>query len=97
MQRKLGTDWALSLRNKPLGEITRNVLNRVCRASFWEWKDGSALIFWRWPEPQQQAAWAGYPIWVRDELPCCRHRQWREANPDFKKKIEQKLQAMRGR
>lgn len=68
MRDLLGPGWAGKLRGMPVGAAAYDVLNRVCRASFWEWTDGSALIFWRWPKPQQESAWRGYPAWVSDDL-----------------------------
>jgi hypothetical protein len=58
-----GKDWAHQMNNSFEVEAGRDALHRACRASFWEWKDGSSLFFWRWACTQQRFALEGYPIW----------------------------------
>jgi hypothetical protein len=97
MLERFGQSWVDRISMSWVGSKVRDVLNRVCQASFREWKDGSALIFWRWPRSQQDAACNGYLVWVLDELPEYRRRQRREADPVFQAQIASKLQAVRGK
>jgi hypothetical protein len=98
MMCRFGRAWVDKVKGGHTGTKVRDALNRACRASFWEWKDGSALIFWpSWPDLQQDSACDGYPVWVTGELPQCRRRQRRESDPTFQGKIATKLHAVRGR
>ncbi len=78
-------------------ESARDVLQRVCHATFWEWKDGSALIFWRWPLNQQKIAMSGHPIWVKSPLPNWRRPQRQEKDDTIKGQVCKKLQLVRSR
>jgi hypothetical protein len=69
MLRTQGQNWVASLKATRVGNVVKDALSRVCRASFWEWQDGSSLIFWRWPQVHQEAACWGYPAWIQGELP----------------------------
>ena len=44
-------------------------LTRMAKSSWWEWKGGSSLLFWRWPREIREAARDGYPICIRKKLP----------------------------
>jgi hypothetical protein len=44
-------------------------LTRIAKSSWWEWKGGSSLLFWRWPREIREAARDGYPICIRGKLP----------------------------
>ena len=52
-------------------------LRRVQASTFWEWKRGSRLFFWRWGSELWKEVKDGALVWVKDELPitklkhCC--------------------------
>jgi hypothetical protein len=53
-------------------DVTAGVdaISRVSDSDWWTWKNGSALLFWRWPEGEQrQSARDGMPIWIKSKLP----------------------------
>lgn len=72
-----------------------DVLHRVCWASFWEWCDGSALIYWRWPESQQLHARKGRPVWILSDLPRYLRPQPQEKNLHLKSQVAIKLSVIR--
>lgn len=37
-----------------------DVLHKISESSWWEWEQGSSLIFWRWPKNFQQQAKTGF-------------------------------------
>jgi len=43
----------------------REVLIRVTRSSWWDWDQGSALLFWRWPGYFGTFARDGMPVHVK--------------------------------
>ena len=46
----------------------RDAIWQFTSASWWEWDQGSALLFWRWPTSEsRKAARDGFPIFVRDQ------------------------------
>jgi hypothetical protein len=48
----------------------RAVLQQVLSGSWWDWSNGSSLIFWRWNGPEQiQAARDGMGIFIKSPLP----------------------------
>ena len=69
-----GPDDSLSLiRDVSVGAA---VLGQNCRASWWEWTGGSALIFWRWPTPAMiREAREGTPFFIQGSLPANRRPQ----------------------
>ena len=57
-------------------EVGASVLHQNCSSSWWEWTEGSALIFWRWPTPSLIAeARDGTPFFVSGQLPTNRRPQ----------------------
>lgn len=64
-----GGGWLPYENNSVVCQTARDVLTLVTRSNFWEWTDGSALIFWHWPKAQQKYAMEGYPVWIKQELP----------------------------
>ena len=46
------------------------VLSQIMKSSWWEWKNGSSLVFWRWNGREQQlSARDGMAIFVAESLP----------------------------
>ena len=49
------------------------VVGQNAISTWWEWINGSLLIFWRWSTLEQhQAAKDGMPVFFTDTLPTCR-------------------------
>jgi hypothetical protein len=56
-------------------EAGTDVLYKLCNSTWWTWKTGSTLIFWRWPEGEQRlAARDGMKAWVQGPLPHFKRR-----------------------
>ena len=51
------------------GDMGSIALSKGLNASWWEWKSGSALFFWRWDVSQRTAARDGMEIFIRGQLP----------------------------
>jgi hypothetical protein len=47
----------------------RSVLSNFAQATWWTWKGGSTLIFWRWPLPYRRIARDGMPPFITGPLP----------------------------
>ena len=71
--------------------VCKDALVRVCKSNWWEWLDGSTLLYWRWPKEFQ--------LRVRDGTPFCRKskiRSWKgkdyalNASDEDRKLIEKK-------
>ena len=68
-----------------------SVLSQLLSASWWEWDNGSSLVFWRWNGPDQQRhAYLGQPIHVMDDLPH-NHRAQRAPADDSIQRVAEKL------
>jgi hypothetical protein len=92
-----GPLWQTQLRDTVFLETARDAIHRVSRSSFWEWHDGSTLIFWRWPKEHIHSALYGYPSWVVGELPRYRVPQRREKTDSLADKVASKLNTIRDR
>ena len=51
------------------GDVGSTALSKGLNGSWWEWKSGSALFFWRWHLFQRKEARDGIEIFVRGRLP----------------------------
>ena len=87
-----------SVRQKDLHRdivVGRIALEKVNNASFWEWDEGSAPIFWRWQPEVQKDVRDGTKIWVTGELPVEKARQIMPADKDLVEKLGDKIDAVR--
>jgi hypothetical protein len=82
----------------PHDDLVRDVaagvdaIGRFTDSTWWEWKRGSTLFFWRWPAGEQRtSAHDGMPIWIKSWLPKYQ-RSSRSPNPLVKPLIVEKLQ-----
>jgi hypothetical protein len=91
MMRKYGKLWVAALKLVHAYSSMVDVLYRVCRASFWEWSNGSALTYWQWPVHHQEHTLKGHPFWVTSELPRYRRSQKAEKDVGLAEKIGKKL------
>ena len=78
-------DWELDL------EASRDCLRRVGNASFWDWTDGTRLMFWRWPAPLRAWARDGLPVFRSGELPRYRTCQPPTVDAHTKSEVTAKL------
>ena len=46
-------------------QVGREALEHCLAASWWEWKEGSSLLFWKWPGGLQQKARDGWKVWMQ--------------------------------
>ena len=46
----------------------QDTLPRVQADSWWEWEDGSAIFFWRWPLGYLVQPWEGVSSWIKEAL-----------------------------
>ena len=53
------------------GDVGADALGRAVNADWWNWNDGSTLLFWRWPSEVHKEARDGssFPWIFRDKLP----------------------------
>jgi hypothetical protein len=66
-------------RHKKEFKMARDALQCMSKVAWWEWKDGSRPVHWKWLPWYQPTIQFGLPVWLR-ELPT----QWRQAQPDDK-------------
>jgi len=85
MQSKHGIDWAIKLSDARKqyihgntkseiildGNVGADTVGRAVNADWWNWSDGSTLLFWRWPEEVRLEARGGssFPWLFKDKLP----------------------------
>jgi hypothetical protein len=70
---------------------------RACEADWWEWKAGSHLFFWRWPQAHREAARDGYPPFVRSALPEYKRPQPPERDVGLRLQVREKLSSVRSK
>jgi hypothetical protein len=89
MKGKYGIEWLHQMRNmrkRRRGaasdivldyEVGMDAIKRASASSFWEWDDGSTVLFWRWPRELQSQMRDGMPVWFRERCwkPSSRRRQ----------------------
>jgi hypothetical protein len=93
----LGTKWLDELKDTLLVKTAVDALHRVSQSTFWEWSEGSTLLFWRWPSAHIDAALEGYPSWVVGDLPNYRVPQRPERSPETRSMVQAKLKTVRHR
>lgn len=69
----------------------KECLNYASKCTWWEWKGGSKLFFWRWPEPIRQIARDGMRTCIKGTLPNYRVPQRKELDPEIWKLIVEKI------
>jgi hypothetical protein len=68
-----------------------DAFQRFQKADWWNWSHGSALIFWRWPEGEQQKyARDGMEVYIKKPLPRY-HRPAQKPKAEQRAKILEKL------
>lgn len=75
-----------------------DAISRAERCNWWEWKDGSAPFFWRWPAHYLETIRDGLPVWVKgDGLPNTKRPQRREHDEDIRRRMRGKVAQVRDR
>ena len=70
-------------------------LNRVGKSSFWNWDDGSSILFWRWPKEIRKECRDGCSIYIKGPLPRFTKKQRMPPSPDDAAKVAAKLKTVR--
>ena len=70
-------------------------LNRVGNSSFWNWDDGSSILFWRWPKEIRKECRDGCSIYIKGPLPRYTRKQRMPPDPDDAARVAAKLKAVR--
>jgi hypothetical protein len=72
--------------------LARDCLARIAAVDWWEWKDGSTLLFWRWPPYVKLLAVAGHKPWFATSPPLYKVPQQAEGDDSMRKQVHKKLQ-----
>ena len=88
--------WSEALKRDIVSGV--EVLSRTSNTTWWDWSNGSSLIFWRWPVPFCAYARDDYPLYVtRSLLPrYMKQQKWPE-NKNQRRKLLSKLVKVRSR
>lgn len=93
---RYGPAWTHQQQGTVFLDMAIDAIYRVVRSSFWEWTDGSTLMFLRWPTEHVASALNGYPSWILGDLPRYCVPQRKETSVDTANKVTAKLQTVRG-
>ena len=69
------------------GDRGVDVLIKVSAGTWWKWKRGSSLIFWRWGEESKNALF-GFPPWILGALPRYKKRATKPKEDVFNAYVE---------
>ena len=72
--------------------VAADCLGYTGNATWWEWRGGSKLFFWRWPSAIRILARDGIRTWLKGPLPSYRVPQRRERDEELLKQIAAKLE-----
>jgi len=86
-----GSNWVHIPAAQVEKEVGRDCMWRAAGADWWEWRHGSTLMFWRWPEYARKLALEGHKPWFKHDPPGCRVPQRFERDTDLRLKIRHKL------
>ena len=66
------------------GDLGTKALSHLGNATWWEYSQGSSLLFWRWPKGfQREAAKRGFSPWFVDAPPTSYKRAKKPNSKDF--------------
>jgi hypothetical protein len=76
--------------------LGRSVLSQICASTWWDWSNGSSLVFWRWNGREQiRSARDGMEIFVQSSLPRGRNKAKRSRlDPGQQAMVVSKLEGM---
>jgi hypothetical protein len=75
----------------------KDAIYRASDSSWWEWDEGSAPFYWRWPPAYQDTIRDGLDIWFSGEKPRWRRAQRVEKDRDTLEKVVKKIAKVRKR
>ncbi len=79
-------------------EVGRDCLRRLANCSWWNWDEGSALFFWRWPKAHRKSIRDGTPIFhKREKFPAFFKKQQWPKDETMRTKMKEKLNKVRQR
>lgn len=76
-------------------EVGGDCIRRSANALWWEWKEGSALLFWRWPTSHLHWARDGQPHFLIGELPEFTEPQRKPRTEEERRKVVGKFGKVR--
>jgi len=92
--------WTPILRHPALAgdwEPGRECLHKGAHSDWWDWKMGSRLMYWRWPENRVRWARDGQPHFLTGELPRYRQPQKAPKTPEDRHLVWKKIGKVRER
>jgi hypothetical protein len=93
-----GTNWYSSPTAKEEVELGKDCISRTCAADWWEWRGGSAILFWRWAPNLKALTTQGHPSWILPGLlPNYRRPQQAERDEAMREKVKKKLAKCAGK
>jgi hypothetical protein len=87
-------DGSQALKEKAPG---KDAIWRVSEATWWEWVEGSAPFYWRWPKEYQETIRDGLEIWFSGKKPAWKRPQRVEKDEKIRKKVVEKIATVRKR
>ena len=91
-------EWHEALgRAVPGRSIAAECLTRAADATWWEWKGGSTLVFWKWPRGSRSHARQGQPHFMTGDPPRFRRRQRPPQNESARAVMKSKVDKFRSR
>jgi hypothetical protein len=86
-----GPQWSHNPDARHEKEVGADCLRRAAGADWWEWRQGSTLMFWRWPEYARKLALEGHKPWFKYTPPGSQVPQRPERDAELRLKIRHKL------
>ena len=72
-----------------------DAVRRFTQSTWWTWKVGSRIHFWRWPKSYVSIVRDGHPLWLERKLKPYRVPQRDQKDQDVKKQVVSKLNKVR--
>ncbi len=77
--------------------VGRDCIRRTANSLWWDWAEGSALLFWRWPASHMDWAREGQPHFVSGLLPKFKRSQRAAPTQDMMTQMQKKVNKVRKR
>ena len=107
LSKTYSNDWAGYLQGQRFGDDSElscdlhagsNCLEYCALSTWWEWKGGSRLLFWRWSPSFKLYARDGIPIcWINNQRPSCKALQQPVKDKNTKSLMTDKIQSVRNK
>jgi hypothetical protein len=92
LKQSYGVEWATTLKASKERNVGRECIWRSVGADWWEWREGSTLMFWRWPKYARKMALEGHKPWFRSPPTARRTPQREEKDAAMRERIQVKLE-----